>query len=105
MAEKLSQPKAHQATRRHRRATQNPWAATELPIMESTMSTSLRLPSEADSHRVRSAEVKDGHLLPALDGSYARGHSNELAHPLVDKTKMVSPKSAGRTFSTWYATG
>lgn len=59
------------------------------------MSTSLRLPSEAADYRVRSAEVKDGHLLPALDGSYARGHSNELAHPLVDahRAELAGPES------------
>ena len=45
--------------------------------------TSLSLPSESDDGRVRSAEVKDGHLLPALDSSYGRG-SNELEHPLVE---------------------
>ena len=62
-------------------APRRPRYASDPPAL--SPQTSLSLPSESDDGRVRSAEVKDGHLLPALDASYGRG-SNELEHPLVE---------------------
>ena len=62
-------------------APRRPRYASDPPAL--SLQTSLSLPSESDDGRVRSAEVKDGHLLPALDSSYGRG-SNELEHPLVE---------------------
>ena len=62
-------------------APRRPRYASDPPAL--SPQTSLSLPSESDDGRVRSAEVKDGHLLPALDSSYGRG-SNELEHPLVE---------------------
>ena len=66
------------AAKKEMPAPRRPRYASDPPAL--SPQTSLSLPSESDDGRVRSAEVKVGHLLPALDASYGRG-SNELEHP------------------------